>query len=355
MKYDPLIKVAFVRPPLSEHAFRGTGSYYRNLLISLKKEDGLEVTAIENGAPVGNFDIIHYPYFDPFFLTMPLISKKNTVVTVHDLIPLKYPDKFKSGIKGLFKWFIQKGTLCRSRHIITDSHSSKKDIAAITGFPEKDIRVIYLGIENVFRKISDNRILMPVLTRYQLNTPFILYVGDINWNKNIPGLIKALSFLEKENGTPQLALVGRGFVNNSGNLTEINKLISDLNLDGKIKRIADVPSDDLVALYNLAEMFILPSFDEGFGLPLLEAMACQTPVISSDRGSLAEISGRAVFSVDPNDSGQMGKAIKKLLKNKELRDRLVAEGILQSQKFTWEKTSRATVNVYKKILGIKEY
>ena len=102
-------------------------------------------------------------------------------------------------------------------------------------------------------------------------------------------------------------------------------------------------------------MFILPSFDEGFGLPLLEAMACQTPVISSDRGSLAEISGRAVFSVDPNDSGQMGKAIKKLLKNKELRDRLVAEGILQSQKFTWEKTSRATVNVYKKILGIKEY
>lgn len=344
------INVGFVLPPLVGHQKRGIGHYYRALLQELKKRPDLAVEEINIGDYVGTYDLIHYPYFDPFFLTLPLVKIKPIVVTVHDLIPLKYPKYFPTGFKGMLKFSLQRYSLLASRRVMTDSLSSKNDIIKFIGVDKKKIDVIALGVSDDFKAFENKEDLRRSL---KLNLPdeFILCVGDVNYNKNISSLIRAFSLVNKKINKIHLVLVGAGFINKSKPRDELISLIKSLDLTDKVHLIGDLALSDLVATYNLAKLYIQPSLAEGFGLPVLEAMACGCPVISSDRSSLKEITADAAYGINPQNINDMASAMVTIYQNQDRTDELIILGLENAKKYSWDKCAQQTVDVYKKIIS----
>ena len=329
-----------VSPLKNANRYRGVGIYTQQLVKSLQslKISNFSCQLVENKSMIKDSDLIHYPFFDLFFLTLPLKKTKPTVVTIHDVIPLIFPEHFPPGIRGNLKFQIQKFSLKNTKAIITDSENSKKDLFKYLNYPKNKIHVVPLAPAKEFKPITAKN-------RYQLPEKFILYVGDVNYNKNIPGLIKALAGLKER---MSLVLVGKAFKDESLKETqEIVKLINSLRLGKRVIRLGWIPDKDLVAVYNLASVYCQPSFYEGFGLPVLEAMACGCPVVAAKNSSLVEICGQAAMMVDPNDINDMirglGEAINK-------REELIKKGLLQAKKFSWEKVAQQTYEVYQKVV-----
>lgn len=344
------LKIALVNPPLSGHKLRGTGTYFEELYKALQKQKEIDVSLVGLNSNLSNFDLIHYPYFDPFFLTLPLIKKKVTIVTVHDLIPLKYPAYFPKGLRGEIKWFIQKLSLNQSLAIITDSYASKKDIVKYTPINEEKIDVIYLGVRKEFKKVKSQVILDEVRKKHNLPQDFILHVGDVNYNKNIQGLIKSFSEVVKIRKSIYLVLVGNGFIHDSIQLKEAENLLSELGLKGKVKKLGFIDLTDLVGIYNLAKVYIQPSFAEGFGLPVFEAMACGCPTVVSNTSSLPELVGDAALLVDPNNKEDIVKSILEIIDDSSVEEVLTKKGLQRVKKFSWERCANETLSVYKKVM-----
>jgi glycosyltransferase involved in cell wall biosynthesis len=348
-----MIKVAIDISPLeSSHQFRGIGSYTKRLVAALEKVDEKnKYILINQQSAVINqqFDLIHYPYFDLFWLTLPFKKPKPTVVTVHDLIPLVFPDKFPKGIKGWLKYQIQRQSLRRAEAIITDSENSKRDIMKFIGFPQEKIYVVYLAAAEAFKPIKSTARLEQIKKKYYLPPSFVLYVGDVNYNKNILGLVKACKKIKIP-----LVIVGKEAVQEDFDQfhAENQPLVQLIELYGKdndVLRLGFVSEEDLTAIYNLAMVYCQPSFYEGFGLPVLEAMACGTPVVAAKTASLPEICGEAALMVDPKKTDEISLGIKRIIDDKMLRERLVKRGLTQVKKFSWEKTARETIKVYERI------
>ena len=344
------IKIALVDPPLSGHKLRGTGIYTLELYKALQKQKEVIVSLVDIKSDFSAFDIVHYPYFDPFFLTLPIIKKKPTVVTVHDLIPLKFPKYFPKGIRGEIKWRIQKFSLRDSQAIITDSFASKKDIISYTGISENKINVAYLGVKEEFKLIKSQGILNDIRKKYNLPEKFVLYVGDVNYNKNIEGIIKAfLGVLDKITDI-NLVLVGKGFIDDTVQLRNAEKYIYQLGLEKKVKKLGFIALSDLVGVYNLAAVYLQPSFAEGFGLGVLEAMACGCPVVTSNTSSLPELVKDAAILVNPNDSLEISKSIIKFINDINIRNNFIERGLKRVKNFTWKKCAQETVKIYRNIL-----
>lgn len=345
------LNIALIKPPLVGHQYRGTGEYTRRLYGTLKKNSDVNISLLGIKSNLDNFDIVHFPYFDPFFLTLPVLKNKPRVVTVHDLIPLKFPQYFPVGIKGFLKWQVQKASLLRTDAVLTDSEASRKDIIKYTGIDGEKIYVIYLGVGKEFKITRSEKILNKVRKKLNLPDEFILHVGDVNYNKNIEGLVRAFSLVCKSYSSLNLVLVGDGFVNSSPQLLQINDLINSLALCDKVYFIGHVNTDDLVGLYNLAKVYLQPSFAEGFGLPVLEAMACGCPVVVSNTSSLPEIVGKAAILADPYKVDDIKEAMLKMLHFDPLAYRSTVErGLRQVKKYSWEKTVAQTIAVYRQIL-----
>lgn len=329
---------------------QGTGVYIASLLTNLKrytpKNEYINFSRTQNIPK--NVDLVHYPYFNPFFLTLPLRKPFPTVVTVHDLIPLVFPKHFPIGIRGRLKWYIQRWSLMAASAVIADSKSSKKDIVRFTGIDSKKIHVVHLAPGEEFKEIKSSKLKVENLRKkYNLPEKFVLYVGDILWSKNVPSLIRAI---KKINLT--LVMIGKQAA--SADFDENhpwNKDLVILNREAeetqRIVRLGFVSNEDLVAIYNLATLFIMPSFYEGFGLPVLEAMSCGCPVITTKKGSLPEIAENAAYYVDP-DANSMADGIGEVFFNSKLQKDLSNIGLIQSKKFSWEKTAEETVRVYEK-------
>ncbi len=344
------LNIALINPPISGHKFRGTGTYGEELFKALKKIDQLQISQVNYGSNLKEFDVIHYPYFDPFFLTLPLIKEKPTVVTVHDLIPLKFPDYFPKGVKGEVKWLIQKLSLQGAKAVITDSIASQKDITKFTGIGKEKISVIYLGVRSEFKVIKEVKILEATRKKYGLPEKFLLHVGDVNYNKNIPGIIKAFSKVCQKYKDLYLVLVGNGFVEDSPQLHQLMNLISQFDLNDKVKRLGFIELSDLAGVYNLAYVYLQLSYAEGFGLPVLEAMACGCPVITSNTSSLPELVGETSLPIDPYNEEDIVKKVEIVLTNKEKRKDLKEKGLKRVKEFSWEKCAEETLEVYKSIL-----
>lgn len=344
------INVALVSPPIGGHKFRGTGTYGEELFKALKRADLIDISWVKYGSDLQGFDLVHYPYFDPFFLTLPVVKVRPTAVTVHDLIPLIYPDQFPRGIRGEIKWFMQKLSLQGSRAVITDSLVSKADIRKFTGMDEEKIRVIYLGVRKEFKVLKSPDVLNYVRKKYHLPDNFILHVGDVNYNKNISGAIKAFSRLSGKHSGLYLVLVGRGFVEDSAQLRQLIDLISRLGLAGKVMRLGFIDLSDLVGVYNLAQVYLQLSYAEGFGLPLLEAMACGCPVIAGNLSSLPELAGDAAILVDPDKADKIALNISEIITDAGKRNKLIRKGLQRVTEFSWDKCARQTVEVYRQIL-----
>lgn len=325
---------------------RGVGKYIINLIDALQKYESHHSYSLftrKQKVP-DDADLVHYPYFDPFFLTLPLMKPKPTVVTIHDLIPLMFPDKFPAGLRGAIKWQIQKQSLHRAKRILTDSDSSKNDIAKIACIKKEIIDTVYLAPDPAYHTVRDSALLAGVRKKFNLPKQFILYVGDVNWNKNIPGLIRACTGIRKD---VTLVLVGMAFTNTALIETkEINSLIESLGLSASVIRTGYVSQESLAALYSLASCMVLPSFYEGFGLPVLEGMVCGCPVVCTNTSSLKEIAGPSIL-VSPRVEDIAAGIVKMIRSDRQKQVRLQLDWVKQ---FSWKKTARETVLAYEKII-----
>jgi len=346
------MKIAIDISPLSTgHKIRGTGFYLHHLKDALLKYfPENNYTFFQTGDTLPEkADVVHYPYFDPFFLTLPSQKNYTTIVTVHDLTPLVFLEHFPAGLRGNFSWQIQRFRLKRVDAILTDSEASKKDIMKIAGIPEKKVAVAYLAAGEEFKrlKIEDLR-LKKVKEKYDLPEKFILYVGDVTWNKNLPRLLKAVEKIDVP-----LVMVGKALISSdfdrsnkwNNDLVEVQKMAEK---NKNVRLLGFVSTEDLVALYNLATIFVFPSVYEGFGLPILEAMQSGCPVIISRESCMPEVGGDAAEYFDGYNTDNLVDVIKKVYDSKTLQKELSEKGLQQAKRFSWKKTAEMTITSYKK-------
>jgi len=349
------MNIAIDTTPLeSGHAARGVGVYTKNLIEALQKYEGKHSYSFFTRSQQlpKDADIVHYPYFDPFFLTLPLQKRVPTVVTVHDLIPLVFPDKFPAGLRGMVKWQMQKVALRKADKIITVSECSKADVERFVGINEKKIDVVYSAATDGYKNVTNTTILHSLKKKYSLPDNYFLYVGDVNWNKNIPGMIRAFAEVLKKSNTYHLVLVGRAFLD--GTLKEtrvIRSVIEELQIADHIICPGYVSDEDVAGLYSMANCSLEPSHYEGFGLPVLESMASGCPVLVADNSSLNEIAGPSI-RIHADSIESIADGINTIVSmSSEARKKLIADGITWSNQFSWKKTAKETVAVYEKVLG----
>lgn len=350
------MKIAIDITPIkgsSGHKVRGVGfyiEYLKKALLEYFPENKYQF--FTKGDSIEKFtDIVHYPYFEPFFLSLPIIKRYKRVVTVHDLTPIIFPQHFPPGLRGLLRWQIQKNNLRRSDGLITDSYTSQKDIAGILGINKNQINVAYLAASEEFRKLGPGAWRQKIIKKYNLPEKFVLYVGDATWNKNIPRLIEAIKEINLT-----LVMVGKAMAESDFDST--NPWNKDLltaqkmiNGDKRFIRLGFVPTEDLAAIYNIATVFIFPSIYEGFGLPIVEAMQSGCPVILSKEGCLPEIGEKAVYYVNPYDTKSIANGIGEVFATGKLQKDLSEKGLIQARKFSWKKTAEETIKSYKTSLG----
>ncbi|MCM8830086.1 MAG: glycosyltransferase family 4 protein, partial [Candidatus Omnitrophica bacterium] len=285
-------------------------------------------------------DLLHTQYH------LPLISHCPGIITLHDVSFLRYPEFFPKDIY----WRLRISLLYsvrKAKKIITVSEFSKKEIINFYQIENDKVDVVYNGVSENFRPVSIEKN-EKVLKKYGITKPYILSVSNLQPRKNLCRLIKAFVFLVKNNERfpYKLVIVGK-------KLWLYNEIFDEIRNSNFIERIVltdYVPEQDLVYLYNCAEVFVYPSLYEGFGLPVLEAMACGCPVITSNISSLPEIAGNACILIDPYDIDAIAKAIHIVLTDIDLRARLKTAGLKQSQKFSWRRTAEETIKVYDKVL-----
>lgn len=285
-----------------------------------------------------NFDVMHYPTGMPLFSWM---NDSKNITTLHSVDSLIVPQFFPKISR--FTWSVRKMDYKRMDTIITVSESEKNNIVRTLKIPEEKIKVIYHGLDHEkFRILADiEDIKRDLSNKYGVGS-FILQVANLFPRKNIPTLIKAF-FKIKHHGVPhKLVIVG----GKRWNYEEIQKTIEELNLQKEVLLVGSVPEDDLVKFYNAADLFVLPTLHEAFGLPILEAMACGTPVITSNVYAMPEIAGDAALLVNPYNVNEIANAIYEVLTNNGLKDEMIRKGLERAKKFTWEKCAKETLKVY---------
>lgn len=350
-----------ISPLKTAHKDRGIGNYTYNLVQTLKKNPAVELQAFKDFAEVKNADVIHYPWFDFFFHTLPKRKAVPIVVTIHDAIPLKFKEHYPIGFKGRINLYLQSRAIKKCSAIITDSKASKNDIINFLNLDNEKITVIPLASDRDFKILSDAS-LIRIKRKYKLVDQFLLYVGDANWVKNLPFLIEAFKNLSSRPNCKnlKLVLVNGVFLKNVENIDhpelqgikKVNTLIKNYNLESKIIRVGQIEKNELIAIYNLATIYVQPSFYEGFGLPVLEAMSCGVPVVSSNGGSLPEVGGEAVVYFDPYNINQFESIVVDILENKSLQDKLSRLGLKQAEKFSWEEVATKTLLVYSNVANL---
>ncbi len=340
------------KPLLSGHAHRGIGIYTRLLAQYLEEIPDLTVVrtaAITRAETVPKADLIHYPFFDLFYPTLPFHLASKSVVTIHDIIPLLFPEYYPVGIRGKLAFKKQKLALLTAQAIITDSLSSKADIIEHLRVAADRIYVIPLAANPELVAANSSEI-SRVIRKYELPDKYVLYVGDINYNKNIPQLIKSIKYLDAD---IHLVCIGKNFTPQS--IPEWQWIETQLALSGVSNRVHFLTtvlhdsSEDLSACYSGAVAYVQPSLYEGFGLPVLEAMQCRTPVISTPVSSLPEVGGEHCVYAQPS-AESMAQAITEVANwSKTKRLQIVRAASQWAETFSWQKTAQETYSVYKQI------
>jgi glycosyltransferase involved in cell wall biosynthesis len=295
------------------------------------------------GLLVGKVDVFHSPgtYIPPQI-------RGKRVTTIHDLYFLKHPEQCAT-LGGKFLAATVPRRIHKMDRIIVDSLSSKADVMALLGVPEEKISVIYLGVDQIgFRPISDTGLLALIREEYCLPPNYILTVATLEPRKNLDGLLFAYKRLKAiVQSPPKLVIVGR----TGWQSEKIFDTVRELDLHRDVIFTGYVSDAHLPILYNCALLFIYPSLYEGFGLPVLEAMACGLPVIVSDTASLREIAGESAILVDPENYYAIAEKMKDLIVQHSLRERLREKSLAQAKQFSWDLCARKTLNVYKQVAG----
>jgi len=278
-------------------------------------------------------------FFMPHINFIGLSGSTKSLITIHDLSFLKYPEFFSWRKNFWHKMINVKKLIKRFDIIVAVSENTKRDIIELCGVAENKIKVIYAGVNKEFRKIIDGNKLLEVKNKYKLPDKFILYLGTVEPRKNVDGIIRAYNQLRINNyGLDNVKLVIAGA--KGWKSENIYQEWGRSKFKDDIKFLDYVDSEDKAYLYNLASVFVYPSFYEGFGFPPLEAMACGLPVVASYAASLPEVVGSAALMVDPYNINDIARAMEKILIDESLKNKLVARGFEQVKKFNWGKTGR---------------
>ncbi len=276
---------------------------------------------------------------------IPQFSPVKRIGMIFDLSFLHYPESFVK--KDLYQLKIgSKFSIYNASHIITISNFSKKDILKNYAVSKDKITVAYPGFDrSVFKKVPQE-VVSKVLEKFQVNGSYIVFIGTLQPRKNLIRLIEAVSKIKNLN----LVVIGKfkGEGKEGWMYDEILERPKKLNIDSRVIFTGYIPNDEVVALLNGATCFILPSLWEGFGIPVVEAFACGTPVIVSNVSSLPEVVGKAGLLVDPKSQDQIEQAIRVYLSDKKLRSKMIKLGTEQVKKYSWEKMAKKVVEVFEK-------
>ena len=288
-------------------------------------------------------DVLHVPGFDA-----PLWRPCPTVLTVHDLIGMIFPANLPPASR--FYWSKWLPFAARFAHrIIADSDATRRDILRLLRVPPERVTVIQLGVDPRFQPQAQPAI-EACRARHTLPARFILYLGTLEPRKGIDTLIDAFASLAHAH-PHDLVLAGkRGWY-----WEPLFDRMRKLGLADRVHVIDYVADDDLPSLYSAAAVFAFPSRYEGFGLPVLEAMACSAPVVCSNASSLPEVIGDAAISIRPDDTDGLARALESVLGDDRLRNDLREKGLQQAQRFTWEKTAQATLAVYRALIDLSAH
>lgn len=346
------MKVAIdTRPLENQSASRGIGMYTSHLIKYLNQIPSLEITELKQGQPDPDIQLIHYPFFDLYFRTLPLKKTLPTIVTIHDVTPLVLSDLYPAGIKGKLNFKIQKYALKSVSAVITDSKASRSDIIQYLDVPADHVHSVLLGPQDGLQQQLSSDQLHQVVEKFNLPHRFILYVGDINPNKNIQGLVAACQLIDMP-----VVIVGKqavmpDFDKKHAETKDLKWLQQEAKSSKNIIRTGFVQQSELAALYKLADVYCQPSLYEGFGMPVLEALSAGCPVVCPKHSSLIEVGGPAVIYAGP-DPDKLAKALQFVLDLPDSRrQRLILEGQKHAANFSWQKAAQQTYQIYKKIVS----
>lgn len=294
-------------------------------------------------AITGKIDLFH----SPDFTLPPTLPSTRTLLTVHDLSFVRQPESTNQKLRAYLNKVVPRSVL-QADHVLADSQATMDDLIELWNTPPEKITVLHCGVEARFRPVTDKTILSGTRQRYGLgDNPFILSVGTLHPRKNFLRLVQAFSSIA--NRFPGVSLVIAG--GRSWQYADIIAEPEKLGIPGRVIFPGFVDDSDLAALYSAADLFVLPSLYEGFGIPVLEAMACGTPVVISNRPSLPEVAGGAALTCDPVDVDDMVATLEKVLTDSTLRQDLIDKGKQQAIKFTWEKAAQQLAGIYNHMLA----
>ncbi len=291
-------------------------------------------------------DLLHVPYFAP-----PLFPRTPTVVTIHDVIPLRLP-AYRAGAHVAAYIHLVARAARRATLIITVSEYARRDMIDALHLPAERVRVTYEAAGDQYRPITDPAVLAQARARYGVGERYIFYLGGLDQRKNVPQLVRAFAHLYRQLNQPDLQLFISGDpARQKGPLfPDPRPVAAELGVEERVI-YHYVTDEDKPAIYSGASLFVFPSLYEGFGLDPLEAMSCGAPVVCSNRTSLPEVVGDAALSVDPADMQGMVEAMRSVLTQRALADDLRARSLRRAARFSWRRTASETLAVYEEAVA----
>jgi len=288
-------------------------------------------------------DLLHVPHYNA-----PLLQRSPLVITIHDVIHITDP-----GSRASFKaWAYARPVLClaarKAQHIITVSEYSKAQIIERLGVPSAKVSTIYCGVNGEFLPMDREEAFKVVSTRLGVHEPYLLYVGSLKRHKNVSTLLKAFALARERQDIPQRLLI---LGDDAQGKCELAGECVRLRIGERTDFLPHVGQELLPKVYAAADALVMPSRIEGFGLPVLEAMACGTPVICSRAASLPEVGGEAVRYFDPQSPEDLADAIEQMVSSKEMRENLRARGLMRAARFPWRESIAKHLQVYQAVLS----
>ena len=296
---------------------------------------GWTVVGLPRAAARAGVDVIHAPAY-----TAPPWSSIPVVVTIHDVSYERHPDWYPYRRDGLRRGFYRRSA-CAAAQVLTDSEFSANEITAAYRIPRDRITVAPLGVSERFVPSATGHDELPA----GITPPFLLHVGDLHERRNLGIVVDALLDLRAEGHLLPVSLVLAGVDRGLGD--SLRARFRDSGSPDTVVCLDTVTDDQLIALYRRAHALVYPSRYEGFGLPVLEAMACGTPVIASTAASIPEVLGDAGMLLDPDDRHGWARAMTSVLDQGALRERMRAAGLARAKEFTWARTAAITIDVYR--------
>lgn len=285
----------------------------------------------------GPLDVLHAPDF-----ALPPSVGARRIVTIHDLAFLTHPECALPSLVSYLSRVVP-SAVAHADSIVAVSERTADDLEHLLGVQRAKISVIPLGVEPFFQRVRDSAALAAVAGRYDLAHPLVLAVGTLEPRKNYPRLIAAFARASRAPDGPRMLAIAGG----TGWLTEgITAAIEEHGVADKVRLLGYVPDRDLPALYSLADVVTVPSLYEGFGIPVLEAMACGAAVLSSTGGALPEVAGDAALLVSPTETDALVEGILRLTRDADLRAELGARGEARARTYTWTDCAQAHLDLY---------